>query len=448
MTDIYARSTTGVDTSDGLGWNTARATLGSAVSLAVGGDTVYVSPAHNEGGNARSITSAGTPESPVRIFCAQDDAQPPTRLSTGGRMVSGSGNISMQGSIAAHGLHIQSGTGANLANILLGTTASVDVIQTYHEGTFYVGSTNSASVIQLGSDTNTTSSRSRFNWKDCNARLGHAAGRINVFQDFLWRGGALLAGPALSCLMRVGIFGRTCRVEIDSVDFSQMATTTDLVSGQLSNGKINFRNCLMPSGWTGQPVQGLIDPSLRVGLYNCDAVNAGYPELTSYALWIMTFAGSIRSDTGVLRAAGASDGVAATSLRMATNANAVWYSSPLETDEFFIWNDKVGSAVTLSLDVVSDGALLTNADAWLEVQYLGSANQSLGRFTSGRAGLLEQATAHPTSTATWSGIGAMVTPRKQRLNVTFTAQEVGPVLCRVMLGKPNTTLYVDQKRVV
>jgi len=449
VSEYYLRSAGGSDSNTGAGdFSNAKATLFGGIGLCVPGDTLFVSQAHNEtGATTKTITSAGTPDNPVRILAVNDANLPPTELSTAARVATGSaGNIALQGSVAMYGMTFSSGTGSNVASVLMGTNSATDVVQSHQNCTFYVGSTNAAAVIQLGSSTNTTSSRSRFNWKDCNARLGNVAGRIDVFQDFLWRGGALQAGPALSYLMRVGVFGRTCRVEVDGVDFSEMAATTDLVSGPLSNGKISFRNCLMPAGWTGQPVQGLIDPSLRVSLYNCDVANASYPELTSYPVWVMTFAGSIRSDTGVLKAAGASDGVAASSLRMVTNANAVWYSSPLETDEFFIWNDKVGSAVTLSLDVVSDGALLTNADAWLEVQYLGSANQSLGRFTSGRAGLLEQATAHPASAATWSGTGAMVTPRKQRLSVTFTAQEVGPVLCRVMLGKPNTTIYVDQKR--
>jgi len=451
VSEYYLRSIGGSDSNTGTGdFSNAKATLSAGVALCAPGDTLFVSQTNSESGaTTKTITSLGTPDNPIRVLAVNDSVVPPIELSTTARVATGSaGNISLQGSMSMYGMTISAGTGATVASILMGTNASTDVIQSHQACTFYVGSTNTGAIIQIGANTNTTSSRSRFNWKDCNARLGSAAGRMEIYQDFLWRGGALLPQPALSYLMRVGVYGRTCRVEIDGVDFSEMATTTDLVNGVLSNGKISFRNCLMPAGWTGLPVQGLIDPSLRVSLYNCDVASASYPELTSYALWIMTFAGSIRSDTGVLKTSGASDGVAPYSLRMASNANAVWYSSPLETDEFFVWNDKVGTPVTLSFDVLSDGALLTNADAWLEVQQLGSLNKSLSSFVSGRAAHLAQPVAHPTNSAVWSGTGAMVTPRKQRLSVTFTAQEVGPVLCRVMLGRPNTTMYVDQKQAV
>ena len=132
---------------------------------------------------------------------------------------------------------------------------------------------------------------------------------------------------------------------------------------------------------------------------------------------------------------------------MASNGSAAWYSSPLEADEVFIWNDKGGSPITVAYDILSDGALLTNADAWLELQILGAENKPLSSFVSGRAGLLEAPTAHPVSSAVWTGAGSMASPRKQRLSITVTPQEAGPMLCRVMLGKPNTTMYVDPKRV-
>ena len=161
----------------------------------------------------------------------------------------------------------------------------------------------------------------------------------------------------------------------------------------------------------------------------------------------MAFAGSIRTETGVLKSGGANDGVTPYTIKLTSNANPVWYSSPLETDEFYVWNSTVGTPVTISFDILSDGALLTNADAWLEVQHIGATDKPLGSFASGRAGLMDTAVSHPLSNATWTGAETMGAPKKQRLSVTFTPQEVGPVLCRVMLGKPNTVLYVDQKLV-
>jgi hypothetical protein len=51
------------------------------------------------------------------------------------------------------------------------------------------------------------------------------------------------------------------------------------------------------------------------------------------------------------------------------------------------------------------------------------------------------------SSESWTTTG-LTTPVKQKLAVTFTPQEKGVIMWRVVLSKPSVTVYVDSKAVV
>lgn len=442
MTAIYVRSTTGADTNDGLSWATAKATFAAAMALAVGGDTVYVSQAHSESASAsKSFTSAGTPNNPVNIVCVQDGAEPPVAIAdTGSVKTLSTGLINGEGSFAMYGMTISVGTGSNAYSLNFGQVSGVDVIQSFHNCSLLVGCTAFNMYTRFGNSTTSNSARSRFVLKNTNLRLNHTGQFIGIYQDFMWRGGAYAAGGATPSagLFRVGGQGRTCRVEIDGVDFSALAPTVDLVSGPNATGRIMFRNCKLPASWTGGLVQGVVDPSLRVEMHNCDSID------TNYRFWVEAYAGSIKSETGTIKIGGASDGTTALSYKMTTNANVVWYLAGLESPELLRWNDTIDAPVTVSIHVLSDGPALTDQDAWLEVQHLGTSGVPLGVFESGRAATLAAPVVHPTASTTWNTAG-MATPQMQRLSLTFTPREKGWMHIRIVVGKANATIYYDPK---
>ncbi len=50
---------------------------------------------------------------------------------------------------------------------------------------------------------------------------------------------------------------------------------------------------------------------------------------------------------------------------------------------------------------------------------------------------------HDNNTESWTGTSGFSNENKITLSVTATVNRVGPVIARVHLAKPSTTIYVD-----
>lgn len=177
-------------------------------------------------------------------------------------------------------------------------------------------------------------------------------------------------------------------------------------------------------------------------MHNCDATD------TNYRLWEETYAGSTKQETTVVRTGGASDGTTPLSWRLASNTLAEYPTLVHESPEIVRWNETIGSAITATIEILTDNVTLTDAECWLEVQYLGTSGFPLSLFISdAKADILATAANQTTSTEAWTttGIG---TPVKQKLSVTFTPQEKGFIHAVVKLAKPSTTVYVDPELTV
>jgi len=200
-----------------------------------------------------------------------------------------------------------------------------------------------------------------------------------------------------------------------------------------------FRNCKLPASWSGSLVTGTLSLSERHELYNCDSGD------TNYALHIADYAGSIIQETTIVRTGGASDGTTTLSWKVVSSANAEYPHQTLNTSEIVKWNDTTGSAITATVEVVTDGVTLTDGECWLEVQYLGTSGYPLGSFISdAKADVLATAVNQATSNETWTTTG-LASPTKQKLSVTFTPQEKGYYMCRVYLARPSATVYACSK---
>ena len=150
----------------------------------------------------------------------------------------------------------------------------------------------------------------------------------------------------------------------------------------------------------------------------------------------------MEQETVIVRTGGASDGDTPISFEMVSSANTKFFH-PLETPEMGRRQNSIGSAITVTVEVVTDGVTLTDADAWLEVQYLGTSGFPQGSMVSDRAAdVLATPANQTTSSETWTTTG-LAAPVKQKLAVTFTPQEKGMILAKVMLARPSTTMYVD-----
>ncbi len=177
-------------------------------------------------------------------------------------------------------------------------------------------------------------------------------------------------------------------------------------------------------------------------MHNCDDGD------TNYRLWVEDYAGSIKQETTIVRSGGASDGTTSLSWKMVSSANAEYPLIVLDSPEIVQWNDTTGSAITVTVEIITDNVTLTDAECWLEVQYLGTSGYPLSTFISdAKADVLATAANQTTSTETWTTTG-LTTPTKQKLSVTFTPQEKGFLHAVVKLALLSTTVYVDPLLVV
>ncbi len=128
--------------------------------------------------------------------------------------------------------------------------------------------------------------------------------------------------------------------------------------------------------------------------------------------------------------------------KLVSSANTKFYS-PLRSFPVARLNVTEGSAITVRVDVLTDGVTLTDGEFWIEVNYLGSASYPLGSLaSSAKADILAAASNLATSSEGWTTTD-LSTPVKQYATVTFTPQKTGIIEITACLAKASTTVYVD-----
>ena len=158
-----------------------------------------------------------------------------------------------------------------------------------------------------------------------------------------------------------------------------------------------------------------------------------------------SYEGDVYSETTIVRTGGASDGTTPLSHKLVSSASRT-FLTPLYSAEMVIWNNTTGSAKTATVEIVHDSVTaLTDAEVWLEVEYLGTSGFPLALFASDRkTDILASAASQTSSSVAWTTTG-ITNVNKQKLGVTFTPQEIGLVRCRVALAKASYTIYACPK---
>jgi hypothetical protein len=107
---------------------------------------------------------------------------------------------------------------------------------------------------------------------------------------------------------------------------------------------------------------------------------------------------------------------------------------------------------TFTAYVANNTADLTDAEIWLEVEVMGTANSALTTMTTdwrnsdgaGNDGTITTTPAAQTDDTISSWTGATLT-YMQSLAVTATVGEEGVYRARIALAKPSSTVYIDPK---
>lgn len=448
MADYYVRSTDGSDADSGLTWALAKATVDGAEAVPwVDLDRVFVSNAHAEtpaGSITWTLLSTGTG---ILILCGNDAAEPPTALATTATVTTATtGIITIVGYGYIYGITFAVGSGASSATGMnIGTSATNPTDLIFESCVFQLNNTNTTSKVNIGPVGAAGNDNISAVFKNCTFKFS-AAG-----QSFICRHARIRlrnmsidsAGTAPTTLF-TGRADTMTDVEVENSDLSgeSFANLVDVTGDSPSIFK--FRNCKFNNN-------GASGPSITIGTFDLGGTivildNCDFGD-TNYRFAWHGYEGSIISETTIVRTGGATDGTTTISWEMVSSANTTFFR-PLRSDMFqkriAVWNETTGSAVTATVECVTDNVTLTDKEAWIEVEYLGTAGFPQGSvdLDDRAADILATAANQTTSSETWTTTG-LATPVKQKFSATFTPQEKGWVMVTVCLAKAGTTVYVD-----
>ncbi len=456
---VYYLDSAGSNTAPYDTWAKAATTIAVLNALPLGAsDEVYVAQGDNESAVAATVTIAcsvvGTPN---KMICGTTAAAPPTTAAVMTNTISSTAAnpINVSGSGYFYGIKLAAGSGASGAILTVGATGTS--VQYWENSTLAIGSSSAASRVVLGQNS-TSIATEKVILRGCTLSFGGAAQKIELNNNVEIIGGGL-AGTSLTGSAFITTGNRPSNAVIDGFDMSSMASNTPLVTTAASHGKIIFRDCKLPATWTSGTIFTAAPsaPGLRGELYNCSGGTA------NYKLRIEDYTGTITDEIAIVKTtpAGASDGVTPYSWKMVTSANAKFPGLGLYSPELFYWNSTVSGSVTLTVALVHSAVgggtagALTDKEAWLEVEFLGSAATPIASIQTDSSGTsggttagspLAAAADQATDTSTWASPPA--TPLYQKLSVTIAPRMVGMYIVRVVLAGASDTVYVDPKLVI
>lgn len=457
----YVRFSDGDDADDGSTWALANKTAAGAITDAAVGDRIWFSHAHDEStASAVSLTFPGTYAAPNELVCGNDGVEPPTASAiTAHIRTSGASSISINGSFYARGLNFHAGSSTLSANINVGTTVAAR--QVYTSCSFeLVGSSASNRIVIFSALT--AADTCSVEWRDCDIKFSNVAqGLILRNVDFLWRGGGVLAGSAVTTFISdIGASAaRGGTYKLIGLDLTQVATTCSLLlpstGSPCGSYNLKFIGCIMPTSWTGQPTSAaFVDPGQRVEMHRC------MKGTTPIPLWVRDYFGDITYDTGIYRAVnGGADGTTPYSLKMTTaesntnGANCQWpwgsldWPSIADVPGIPVWVDSTGSKF-FTVDLLVDSASpWRNTEFVIEVAYLGtSADHDYYSFSrSDPATVITADAALETGAGlgSWTGYGAFANAMTLKAVASATIAKVGYHFVRLRLYKPSATVWVD-----
>ena len=440
---FYVRSSGGNDNNDASTWALSKATITGALLVATGNDTVYVSHNHSEtGGASLTFATSGTPSVPIKIICVNDTSEPPISLATTATLTTtGNTNITFGGFAVINGITFSIGSvgNNNAVSIQFGNTSPW--WYRAENCVFKINTTNNVGPdINIG-QRSLSIDDGKLECINCSFGVGNVGHGIIVRAPFEWSNttgsgvvGSILPNSLFISPVDSPPYGDA---EIVGVNLITLGSGQSLVSGGPRYSKYIFRNCKLGSGVNtlGGVNPGPGGPGVR--LINCDSsdTNNRYEK--------NVYQGVITQELSVVRIGGSTDGSIDIGRKMVSSTGSNVYS-PLYTDWITSYNTSLFPQNVIA-EVLTDNVTLTDADAWVEVEYLGTSGFPLSVFTSDKVALpFGTGINQTTSNANWLTPG-ISTPVKQQLAVNFVPVKIGPIRARVALSKTSTTMYLDPK---
>jgi hypothetical protein len=412
-------------------------------------DSIYVSKTHAEApisGSFQNLTLAfpgGGNALPTRLLCVDDTGQPssPTTLATGATFtISGSFN-----SIILSGFS-QYIYGCQFINNC--SSSGIMQIPNTSSGTFILdncvlslaNSGNTTGRIEIGSNQSGVAC-AKVTLNNVQFSFAHTSQVIRVQPgDLSWKNTASpLPGTAPTILFDLNNGTNAGFLTIEGVDFTALGANSLFGStlGGVGTNRIQIKNCKLGASTALSTATNQGTGAPIIDMINCDSGG------TNYKYKAYRPGGTIDHELTKIMTGGASDGTTGISWKIATNAN-MGYPFALESPEISTWNDNSGTSKTATVEILTDSAsALKNDEIWLELRYLkNSGDPTAGFGNNSKSDVLQSSAAQPTSTATWTTTG-ITNIMKQKLQVSFTPGQKGPVTAVVKLAKASTTVYVN-----
>jgi hypothetical protein len=424
----------------GADWANAHATLTAAIAAGAAGDTYYVAHDHAEStASAVTLTFKGTDASPDIILCVnRAGSVPPVAAdlrTTASVTTTGASALNISGVLYCYGIIFNCGTGGTAANLVLANASGVNA--RYESCAFNLVNSGSG-----GRITYANSNGAGVFWNNCTCSFastsqGIAPGGGGKLAWVNTLGASAITGATIPTLFFNGTISSRYELTLSGLDLSALGSGKTII-GNSQASLIRIINCKLNASVTVSAAPTVGHASGIHLISSGSTTNVERNEIYLYT-------GTLTTETTIKRTGGASDETVSYCWKIATTANSERVF-PFQTFEGAIWNDDVGSAKTLTIHTVTDNVTLTDAEIWVEVEYLGnSATPVATLITDANATVLTAPANQADDSATaWTTTG-LGTPVKQKLVATFTPQMAGPIRWRVCVAKVSTTVYVCAK---
>ena len=405
-------------------WTNATTTLAAAITLSAAGDDFNVLLTHAETqASALTLTFKGTATSPNRVFSCDNTnspAQASDLLAGASVTTTGNSNLTLSGNdVYIYGVTFNCGTGAVAALInvssLVGTleACALNKLGTAGSATAIVSNTGSGNLVLLNTP----------------MKFGSTSDNIRFDETtLLWRNTPnAIAGSTYPTTL-FGYAGTApSLIQLDGVDLSALGSG-NIFGTPPAGRKIQLLNC--KTGSSAVIATTPSAPGAIVDLINSDSGATGSRQER------YTYQGTLTTSTTIYN--NASDGVTPISWQVVTTANSK-LQAPFECFQIPKWAG-VGTFANTFVTITSATASLTNADVWMEAEYLGTSGFPISSLTT--SGVATQLTAGSGLASGAWGTGARAHTYTLALP-SFTTAIAGYVRFTVKVAKASLTLNID-----
>lgn len=424
---------------NGSSFTDAYTTQAAGLAGISAGDSLWVADDHAETqASVLTLTPPGTFANPNHILCVRrvGGSTPPVSadLRTTTTVTTTGNNVINLGAGCAYlyGITFNGGTGAVAGSITIG---SVTINRWIAEscGFKLVGTGTGARIVFGISSANTITGQLYLKNSVLTFANASQAITLNGYMVEMIGGSIALTGTVPTTLFSA-TDSHPGFTSLRGVDLSAFGSGKTLCGAFTMPQRVVFERCKLGASVTIAATPTC--PGARIDVIDCDS------GATQYRNESYQYGGTLTTETTIVMSGGATDSVQAFSHKIVTNANNNWVN-PFESfpmGEFYAGTLNVSVAQVFEL--LTDNVVLTNKDAWVKLEYMGSSATPLGSTASSGTDALDAGTNLATSTATWTTTG-MGTPKPQKITVNFTPQLKGWYRAVLKVAKASTTLYLN-----